>query len=86
VDFHFGDGLWGWWLLGVALIALFWGLVIAALVLGIRWLVRADRRGRYDSGDPALDELRARYARGEIDEEEFERRRRFLTTTRGGGT
>ncbi|HXF96280.1 MAG TPA: SHOCT domain-containing protein [Gemmatimonadales bacterium] len=55
---------------------LFWGLVIAALVLAVRWLLTADRRpGR----DTALEILRERYARGEINREEFEARRRDLS-------
>jgi len=33
------------------------------------------------SGDPALAELRERYARGEIDDEEFERRAQQLRST-----
>ena len=69
-------------LFGFLLIALFWGLVITALVLGIRWLIRADPRGRRQPPGPRSDDpleiLRQRYARGEIDEEEFERRRRTL--------
>ena len=101
---RFGDAMpaWGgglWWLMSVALIVLFWGLVIAAIVLGIRWLIRADRRGRSDEGPPtawhagpggapgqggpgagpdALEILRQRYARGEIDDAEYERRRAVL--------
>ena len=60
------------------------------LVLGIRWLIRADRNSRLGGpgggpGAPRLDDpleiLRQRYARGEIDDEEFERRRKIL----GGG-
>jgi putative membrane protein len=53
----------------------FWGLVIVGLVLGIRWLVNQGRQSRSDS---ALDILRRRYARGEIDKEEFEARKRDL--------
>ena len=70
------------WLFGVFLVLLFWGLIIAALVLGIRWLIRADQRGRLQPPLPRPDDpleiLRQRYARGEIDEEEYERRRRTL--------
>ena len=78
----FGAG-WLYWMAGVAIIVLFWGLVIAAIVLGIRWLIRADRRGRAEgpATPDALEILRQRYARGEIDEAEYERRRQVL---RGG--
>ena len=85
---QFGFGMGG---LGIAsiiyvlVIALFWGLVIAALVLGIRWLIRADQRNRVSPPPPAsetpLEVLQHRYARGEIDEEEYERRRKTLTNT-----
>lgn len=54
----------------------FWGLVIAALVLGIRWFVG---QGRAVGGrDEALEILRQRYARGEIDKQEFAARKRDL--------
>jgi len=71
----------------VAMVAglVFWGLVIAALVLGVRWLIRQNRQDRYPpppagptAPDP-LDVLRHRYANGEIDDEEFERRRKTLS-------
>ena len=66
-------GMWGIWMMLVMLV--FWGLVIASLALGVRWLVA---RGRAGSGDAAFDILRQRYARGEIDREEFLARRRDL--------
>ena len=53
----------------------FWGLVIAGLVLGVRWLA-GQRRGA--PRDEALEILRQRYARGEIGKEEFETRKRDL--------
>jgi putative membrane protein len=53
----------------------FWGLIIVGLVLGIRWLVS---QGHESRSDTAMDVLRQRYARGEIDKEEFEARRRDL--------
>ena len=71
--------MWGWWgIWGIGMmlfVFLFWGLVIVALVLGIRWLVR---QGRPEAGDSALALLRQRYARGEINREEFEAKRRDL--------
>jgi putative membrane protein len=57
-----------------------WGLVFLAVVIGGVWLigraVGGDRGGQHT--DPALGILRDRYARGEIEEDEFEQRRRAL--------
>jgi len=54
---------------------LFWGLVIAGLVVGLRWFIG---QGRPTVRDEALEILRQRYARGEIDKQEFDARRRDL--------
>jgi putative membrane protein len=68
--------MWGPWGIGMMLMMLvFFGLVIAALVLGIRWLVT---QGRESRSDIALDILRQRYARGEIDKDQFEALKRDL--------
>jgi putative membrane protein len=70
-------GMWGAWGFGMMLMMLvFWGLIIVGLVLGIRWLVSQGRESRSDS---ALNILRQRYARGEIDKEEFEAKKRDLS-------
>ena len=70
-------GIWGAWGIGMMLIMLlFWGLVIVALVLGVRWLAT---QGRESRSDAAMDILRQRYARGELDKEEFEARKRDLS-------
>jgi putative membrane protein len=55
---------------------------IVMIALGIRWLIRnsgskADRLSSPDE-DTALEVLRQRYARGEIDATEFEERKRTL--------
>lgn len=69
-------GMWGLWGVGMmVLMLLFWGVVIAGIVVGIRWLVH---QGRGPRSDAALDVLRERYARGEIDREEFLARKRDL--------
>lgn len=69
-------GMWGaWGLAMMRMMMVFWGLIIAGLVLTIRWLMSPRR----DAGsDAALDLLRQRYARGEIDREEFLARKRDL--------
>ena len=68
---------WGAWGLGMmVLMLLFWGLVIVGLVVGIRWLLSQGKDSRSDS---ALETLRQRYARGEINKEEFEAKRKDLS-------
>ncbi len=71
------DWGWGWHLLG--------GVVCIAVIVGIVWLVVWAARSAGRGARPpeardrsALDILRERYARGEIDDEEFERRKRRL--------
>ena len=51
--------------------------VIAAIVVGVRWLARA--RGEANPrSETALEILQKRYARGEIGREEFEQKRRDI--------
>jgi putative membrane protein len=54
---------------------LIWGLVVAGLVVGLRWLVGQGHPVRHDE---AQEILRRRYARGEIDKQEFDSRKRDL--------
>ena len=69
-------GLWGIWGFGMMLfMLLFWALIITGIVLGIRWLIR---QGRPEMSDSALEILRQRYARGDINREEFEAKRKDL--------
>jgi len=72
-------GMWSvWGLMMMLLMLVFWGLVIAGLAVGLRWLVSRARDPRRDRADAALDILRERYARGEISREEFEAKKRDL--------
>ena len=77
-DGWWGDG-WGWggWLLMSVVMVLFWVAVITAIVLAIRYLVGSGgARGgppRYEPPRPE-DMLAGRFARGEIDEDEYRRR------------
>ena len=71
--------MWGVWGTGMLLfMLLFWVLVITGLVLGIRWLATQGRPQRSES-DTALEILRQRYARGEINKDEFEAKKRDLS-------
>jgi putative membrane protein len=70
----FGSGF------GMLFMLLFWGLIIVALVAGIRWLVHQSRPANRDARrDSALETLRERYANGEINEEEFDAKKRDLS-------
>jgi putative membrane protein len=66
----------GWWGIGPFPMLLFWVVVIVAVVVLVKWL--ADRPGNAPHGNSARDILKERYARGEIDKEEFEQKRRDL--------
>lgn len=69
--------MWGAWGFGMMIMMIvFWALIIVAVVVGIRWLVGQGKEPRSDS---ALEILRQRYARGEINKEEFEARKRDLS-------
>jgi putative membrane protein len=68
--------MWGAWGLAMMLMMLvFWGVVIAGIVIAIRWLTGAAGGSK---SDRAIEILRERYARGEIDKEEFEAKQRDL--------
>lgn len=74
---HFGMG-WGG--LGMVLgMVLVWGLPILLIVLLVRYFAR-EREGKREP--TALEILEARYARGEIDRDEYLKRRADLTSIR----
>lgn len=77
-----GDG-WGWdgWVLMCVVMVLFSAAVITAIVLGVRYLVGSSGAGggppRYEPPRPE-DVLAGRFARGEIDEDDYRRRMALL--------
>jgi putative membrane protein len=66
---------WGWGIGMMAMMFLFWVLVNFCLIGAIRWLLG---KGRVERSDTALQIRRERYARGEINKEEFEARKKDL--------
>lgn len=77
-------GCVGWgWMAGMMIVNLLVGATFVALlafgiIAAIGWLRRSSREGAPE--EKALAILRERYARGEINREEFEARRRDLST------
>lgn len=85
--YEWGPHMMGWgggWLgmiFGPIFMILILALTIAAAVLLVRWLSgpwHPTATHQPPSGSPPLDILKERFARGEIDQQEFEERRRVL--------
>jgi putative membrane protein len=68
----------GWGLFGALNMVLWWALIILGIIVLARWLFAGGSRRRAPGGDRALEVLRERYARGEIDRDEFEKRKHDL--------
>lgn len=86
--YRYGPYMMGWdgggygMIFGPLLMVLVLALVIAVAVLLVRWLSGPWHFGlpphHWQPGRTPLDILNERYARGEIDKDEFEERRRVL--------
>ena len=66
----FGWGIWGW-----LMMPLFWGGIILLVV----WLVREVGWSSSNQPNRALEILKERYAKGEINKEEFEAKKKDLS-------
>jgi len=76
---------WGWMVFGGLMMLLFWGGLIALVILAIRTLSGSGSRQPAIAADfstprpnTALEILKARYARGEISKAEYEEMRNDL--------
>ena len=70
MGWHWADG--GWWGMGLAMLA--WVLLLVIAVTLTVWLVNRNAPRHQPGGDSAEEVLRRRYAAGEIDAEEYDRR------------
>jgi putative membrane protein len=80
---HGGPGMmdgWGMGWFGGIFMIIFWILIIVGLVFVIRWLIQSSKgeSGRVSSSSRALEILKERYARGEIERKEFEEKKQDL--------
>ena len=80
---HMWGGGWGWggMILGPLIMILFVAGTIAVVVSLVRWIGggSAGSVPPPQAGKSALDILKERFARGEIDKDEFEERKRLLS-------
>lgn len=77
------DGTWGWGPgFGFIFMILFWGLIILGIIAIVKWLMETSSGPGITPPPPrtARQILDERYARGEIDKEEYEQKKRDLET------
>ena len=78
----YGYGWDGGWLgMGVGMVGmlLFWVLIIVGIVVLVKWLTGSHVSAGAPPTKTALDIVKERYARGEIEKEEFEQKKRDLS-------
>jgi len=74
-DYGWGAGSMIGWFGGGVMMIVFWVLFIALIV----WIVREVSGKNARSSSQALDILKERYAKGEIDKEEFDSKKKDLS-------
>ncbi len=81
---YFGPHMWndGWhgWFFGPIMMIVFLAIAVVVILLLMRWLGPHSQGAahHHPATKAPLDILKERFARGEIDKEEFEERRRVL--------
>jgi putative membrane protein len=74
------DGFGGGFAFGWIFMILWWVLIIIGIVALVKWIAGSPSSGIHAGGSSkALEILKERYARGEIDEQEFQKKKRDLT-------
>ncbi|HZD41122.1 MAG TPA: SHOCT domain-containing protein [Terriglobales bacterium] len=68
----------GFGILGFFIMILFWGLIIAGIVFAVRWIMSSGTLKPSGEHDAPVEILKRRYAKGEIDRQEFVTRKQEL--------
>jgi len=66
-----------WW--GVVFMLLWWVLVIVGFIVLVRWVAKKNRAPEHHAGKSALDILQERYAKGEINKQEYEEKKKDMS-------
>lgn len=75
-----GYGMGGGFGFGGGFMILWWIVIIAVVFMLVKWLVSSyGTSGKSGRENTAMEILKERYARGEIDEQEFQKRKRELS-------
>lgn len=74
---HYGMMGAEWGIFWTIFMLLFWALIIAGIILLVRFLITAPGLRR---SEDALEILKRRYAKGEIEKAELEEKKRDLTS------
>lgn len=78
---YYGYGT-GWGIMAFIWTILWWIIVVGGIILVVRWIRDGHhphwRGDHYHHGRSALDILRERYAKGEIDKGEYEEKKKDL--------
>ncbi len=69
-DFNFFGGGW--------MMFVWWFLIIALVIVAVRAVMNSGQSSQRQRKETPMEILKRRYAKGEIDEEEFQRRKQEL--------